>query len=193
MIKLDVKKVYDRIHWPFLLQVFTQYDFHPKFISWVISCTQHPQFALLLNGIPTQQFKPSRGLRQGCPLFPYLFVLYIEVFFNFLNFAIQNRLIKAYQSPRGGPMFLYIFFVDECSLVAQVVVRDAGCLKAIIDAYCSISSQAINLAMSQMIFSPATPRMIKDDIKRLIAISENRGMCTTIKKTFEEGSLLLYY
>ncbi|CAN6568827.1 unnamed protein product [Malus baccata var. baccata] len=69
-IKLDMHKAYDRVEWDFLMVVMEKLGFDSKWRSLILGCISSVNFAIILNGLPGTKFAPSRGLRQGDPLFP---------------------------------------------------------------------------------------------------------------------------
>uniref|UniRef100_A0A803Q2T5 Reverse transcriptase domain-containing protein n=1 Tax=Cannabis sativa TaxID=3483 RepID=A0A803Q2T5_CANSA len=98
-IKMDMNKAYDRLEWGFLKAVMERFGFSTHFINLVMCCVTTVSYSILLNGKPLKRFKPERGIRQGDPMSPYLFLLCNEVLSRLLSLeqdrakeAIENKL-----------------------------------------------------------------------------------------------------
>lgn len=74
-LKVDMSKAYDRVSWPFLMEILRCFGFGAKWCRWIYQCISTVSFSILLNGSPYGFFKPHGGLRQGDPLLAF-FICY---------------------------------------------------------------------------------------------------------------------
>ena len=102
-IKTDMSKAYDRIEWDFLREVLACFDFHDTWIGWVMECVFSVSYSFLINGAPQGLVLPSRGLRQGAPLFPYLFILCTEALSGLCIQTQANCSLQGIKVARNSP------------------------------------------------------------------------------------------
>ena len=79
LLFLDFEKAFDTVEWPFLQKTFQHFNFGPSIINWIKLCYSNIESCVLNNGWSTDFFKLERGVRQGCPLSTYLFILGVEI------------------------------------------------------------------------------------------------------------------
>lgn len=112
MLKVDLRKAFDSVRWDFLLSVLTALGLPPKFIGWIKECVCTPTFSISVNGHSDGFFKSSRGLRQGDPLSPYLFVLVMEVFSKLLHSRYDSGYIS-YHPKTSTLEISHLMFADD--------------------------------------------------------------------------------
>ena len=82
LVSLDFRKAFDSLEWPFMMRTLNIFNFGTSIQRWVSTFYTNIESAALNNGFLTNWFRPSRGVRQGCPLSPYLFILSAELMAN---------------------------------------------------------------------------------------------------------------
>ena len=90
-IKLDIKKAYDQMEWDFIMHCFQEIDFHPTWNKWIKECISSVSYWVIVNDEPHGLFTPTRGIPQGDPLSPYIFIICMEVLSLWLNNATANK------------------------------------------------------------------------------------------------------
>ena len=102
MIKLDVAKVYDKLNWEFMEKMLGAYGFSPNWVEWVMGLVSSPFFNILLNVSLTSTFQPSRGIRQGDPLSPFLFILMAEGLSCLIVAQVESGAIHRVKAHEGA-------------------------------------------------------------------------------------------
>ena len=118
------------------------------------------RFHIMWNGFPLSEVIPSRGIRQGDPLSPYLFILCLERLSIKLTEAVRNKKIHPLHF-RTGVHLSHLFFADDIFLFTQATAKDCTNLNRLLREFCAMSGQIISANKSRTWFSPRTPRQTK--------------------------------
>ncbi|XP_027166037.1 uncharacterized protein LOC113766004 [Coffea eugenioides] len=152
-VKLDMSKAYDRVEWGFLEAVMQKMGFNETWRSWIMSCISSVSYSFMINGEVKEYVIPQRGIRQGDPLSPYLFLLCSEGFTNLLQKAATDRRMEGMRISRQGPRLTHLFFVDDSLIFCKADYQNASELRRILQVYERGTGQLINLEKSSVIFS----------------------------------------
>ena len=93
-LKLDLSKAYDRVGWKFVRLLLIKIGVALEVVEWIMGCLQSTSFVVLTDGSPSKMFIPSRGLRQGFPLSPFIFLLVLEGMNRIIHKDKEYRTIK---------------------------------------------------------------------------------------------------
>lgn len=111
--KLDMSKAYNRVEWCFVENVMKRLGFNQRQIAMIMECVSTVSYSILTNAEPKSPIVPSRGLRQGDPLSPYLFLLCGEGLTSLLRRAENEQRIIGINICRRAPQMSHLFFADD--------------------------------------------------------------------------------
>ena len=121
ILSLDQEKAFDRVDWGFLRSTLVHMGFGSSFVSWVDLLYSGIRSSVLVNGYMSAPFWPTRGVRQGCPLSPLLYVISIEVLAANLRAHPDIVGLRLPHSP--DPLSALSLYADDTSIIVVF-----GCL-----------------------------------------------------------------
>ena len=125
-------------------------------------------YSILINEEPKGFITPSRGIKQGDPLSPYLFLLCAEGLSSLIRNAADTNKLKGIHSCRGGVRISHLLFADDSLLFCEAKLSETRQLMDILALYEAASSQAINRQKTTLFFSPNTSRREREEIQNLL-------------------------
>ncbi|XP_031100850.1 uncharacterized protein LOC116004818 [Ipomoea triloba] len=152
-IKLDMSKAFDRVAWPFLRAVLQRFGFSTYFINLIMNFLNATRLSVLVNGVSCGFFKPSRGVKQGDPLSPLLFILVSEALSRSLLLHYGSGLISPYETSFRCPIITHLGFADDIIIFANGGVNSLRNLSKVLKIYQQASGQKINSDKSFFITS----------------------------------------
>jgi hypothetical protein len=152
--KLDIEKAYDHVNWRFLLYMLRRCGFGEKWCSWIAHCISSASFSVLVNGTPAGFFSSSRGLRQGDPLSPFLFVIVMEALSKMLTVTVDRGLLSGFSVGARLPEAVsisHLLFADDTLVFCGANPDHLRYLRVLFLCFEAVSGLKINLAKSVLV------------------------------------------
>lgn len=159
-----MSKTYDRIEWCFISKMIRRLGFPDDIIFLVTDFISTVTYKPLINREPTSVIIPQRGLRQGDPLSPYLFIICVEGLSKVLNKVVSDGYISSAVVSYGGPCVSHLLFADDSLLFCAADKSESECILKILNNYEAVSGQCVNLDKMGL-FSP----LILSRLSRIIS------------------------
>ncbi|KAH9735402.1 putative ribonuclease H protein [Citrus sinensis] len=140
-IKVDLEKAYDRLSWDFIQDTLLETGLPTDFVHITMNCITTARMNVLWEGECTDDFIPSRGIRQGDPISPYIFVLFIERLSHGICHAVNMGEWKPIRLARHGTPLTLFFFADDLLLLAEASCDQAKVLNTVLDVFCTSSGE----------------------------------------------------
>lgn len=151
-IKIDLEKAYDRLSWDFIFSTLMETCMDKKLIDVIMSCIRSTSLAINWNGVPSEYFYPSRGIRQGDPLSPYLFVLGMNKLSHLTSDVVDGGEWDPISVSNGGPLISHLMFADYLLLFGEASVQQMKVIMSCLNTFCEASGQKVNIEKSQLYF-----------------------------------------
>lgn len=110
IVKLDLKKAYNCIEWPFVNKALEEWGFSNKVRKMIFNCISSVEYKVLVNLSSVRKVEPARGLRHGDPLSLYVFILYAEVLSRIM--VLDDR-IQGIKMCRNTPVISHLLYADD--------------------------------------------------------------------------------
>ncbi|KAL0439857.1 UNVERIFIED_CONTAM: LINE-1 reverse transcriptase [Sesamum latifolium] len=177
-IKVDIQKAYDSVSWDFILESLRIFNFPTRFIGWIEQCITIASFSVSLNGSIHGFFQGARGIRQGDPMSPYLFVMVMELWHVLLQLQVQQAPNFQYHWKCQGLGILNLCFADDVLIFGSGNTHSVSIIKDSLAEFVAMSGLHVNPSKSQIILSKSV-RSERQSILDLMG--------------FQEGTLIIKY
>ena len=175
-VQTDMSKAYDRLEWNFIRLVLERLGFHHKWINWLMQCICTVSYSFLLNGSAQGLVTPSRGIRQGDPLSPYLFILCSEVLSGLCLNAQSQGTLPGIRVALGSPRVNHLLFADDTMFFCRSDQKSCQELMLILRKYEEASGQKINTEKSAITFSRKISEEARTLTKQILNIQKEGGL-----------------
>ncbi|XP_073051339.1 uncharacterized protein [Primulina eburnea] len=184
ILKLDMAKAYDRVQWHFLFDVLRHFGFSERVLALVSACISHCHFSVNINGSLSGFFGSTRGLRQGDPLSPLLFVLGAEYLSRGLDRLYLQHPTLRYRSD-CDILISHLAYADDVIIFASGGTRGMQRLVDFLHHYENCSGQRVNAAKSSLILPPRCSGRLRSQLLRITGFAEGH-----LPLKFRQGSSL---
>ncbi len=146
ILSLDAQKAFDRVNWRFLFTTLQKFGFGESFINWIRALYTSPTATITTNGLISQQFTLHNGTRQGCPISPSLFAIFLEPLAASIR---QDNNIKGIRSLSTEHKI--ILYADDVLILLQEPHSSLQKCLSVIKSFSSLSNYSINLSKSTVL------------------------------------------
>jgi len=144
LFKLDISKAFDTVSWEYVLELLEHRGFSHRWRDWLSLLFRSAHSSVLLNGVPGERISHARGLRQGDPLSPYLFILAIDALQRILDIATEDGILSPLRG-RYAKLRLSLY-ADDAIIFLNLVQGEVAALFNILEQFGNASGLKLNLA-----------------------------------------------
>jgi hypothetical protein len=170
-LKIDMAKAYDRVEWSFLEAMMRKLGFDEGWVEKIMRCITSVSFSFNINGSTRGRVIPKRGLRQGDPLSPFLFLFCSDGLSSLLRNGERNGSITGVRFGRENIRVSHLLFTDDSLIFFRACVEEASAIVDCLDTYATASGQLINLAKSDVCFGKEIEEEAKGEIAATLRVN----------------------
>lgn len=159
--KIDIAKAFDTVHWSFLLNTLRAPNIPEEFIHWIEICVCTASFSVQINGELAEFFQSKRGLRQGCALSPYLFVICMNVLSHMIDKEAERGLV-GYHPRCKNILLTRLSFADDLMVFKDGTKCSIEGILRVFDDFAAISGMKISLEKSTLYIAGTTQNEEED-------------------------------
>ncbi|GKV29207.1 hypothetical protein SLEP1_g38153 [Rubroshorea leprosula] len=150
VFKADFEKAYDCVDWSFLDWMMESFGFGTKWRGWIMECLSTARISVLINGSPTKEFEVGKGLRQGDPLSPFLFLMIAEGLQGLVQRAVKEGMMHGIEIGKKGLSVSLLQFADDTIIMGRADAENIHTVKDILKWFELMSGLRINFSESSI-------------------------------------------
>ena len=171
LLKIDIQKAFDSVHWGFLQEMLEGLKFPPLFIKWIMACVTSVSFQVHINGKDYASFKGGKGLKQGDPLSPLLFVITMEYLSRLLKRMSGETGFRFHPAYRKFNL-THLIFVDDLILFSKADPFSLQQIMSVLHKFQSCVGLKTNFHKSQMVFGGASLQL-QQQCRGIVGLKES--------------------
>jgi len=150
VFKVNYEKAYDSVNWDFLYYMLRRLGFSDRWIQWIKGCLESASVFVLVNGSPTREFFPRKGLRQGDPLAPFLFLIVAEGLAGVARVVEEKKLINNLEVGKDKVKVNMLQYADDTLFFCEANAKSVFNIKAILQCFELSSGLRVNFGKSRI-------------------------------------------
>ncbi|GKC17685.1 RNA-directed DNA polymerase, eukaryota, reverse transcriptase zinc-binding domain protein [Tanacetum coccineum] len=167
IFKVDFEKAYDSVKWDFLDDVLNKFSFGNKWCKWIQCCLRSSRGSILVNGSPTEEFQFGKGLKQGDPLSPFLFILVMESLHISFQRIVDAGRFHGIKMGGGSVNLSHMFYADDAVFIGQWCESNITTLVHVLECFHKASGLRINMCKSKIMGVHVDGDMVKNAAKKI--------------------------
>ncbi|KAI3506473.1 hypothetical protein L1887_28832 [Cichorium endivia] len=160
LFKADFEKAFDSVNWCFLNDIMAQMGYGDKWRMWIMGCLRSARASILVNGSPTKEFSMEKGVRQGDPLSPFLFIMVMEGLNVVMKEARIKGLFTGIKIPHESLTISHLFYADDALFVGEWCKSNIKNLARILRCFFISSGLRVNFHKSKVFGVGVDPQVV---------------------------------
>ncbi|XP_028754982.1 uncharacterized protein LOC114714409 [Neltuma alba] len=166
-MKIDLEKAYDRMSWAFIHQTLLLAGLQGRICELIMDCITSVSVNVLWNGSKTEFSCTQRGLRQGDPISPYIFVLCMDRLSHLISDMVEEGRWRPIGLTREGPFISHLMFADDLLFFGEATKQQVQCMLDCLNSFCSASGEKVNLGKSSIFFSRNVKPQVRSSLRNI--------------------------
>ncbi|GJS46147.1 RNA-directed DNA polymerase, eukaryota, reverse transcriptase zinc-binding domain protein [Tanacetum coccineum] len=166
IFKVDFEKAYDSVRWDFVDTILKKFGFGDKWCKWIHSCLQSSRGSILINGSPTPEFQFFKGLKQGDPLSPFLFILVMESLHLSFQRVVDAGLFSGIKLDSSMSVS-HLFYADDAIFMGQWNQSNIDTIVRVLKVFHSASGLRINMKKSKLMGIAVDASRVEQAIRQI--------------------------
>ncbi|KAM0042735.1 putative RNA-directed DNA polymerase [Helianthus debilis subsp. tardiflorus] len=173
LFKIDFAKAYDIVNWNFVSSIMNQMGFPPKWCLWIHGILSSARSSVLINGSPTFEFPCHKGMRQGDPISPFIFLIVMEALSSMIRKASRVGALRGIVLPNDGPVLTHLLYADDCVIMGEWARNNIKNVALLLRCFHICSGLKINLKKSSL-FGVGVEDLVVEEMASMVNCSVGR-------------------
>lgn len=169
-LKVDLSKAFDRMDWSYIQGLLPMYGIPDQMVTWMMACITSATFTVILNGAGDGFFAPECGLRQGCSLSPYIFIMGMDLLSRALQHKSDTGALRGVRIARTAPALTSCIYADDLLLFGNATKPEAEQVMKTLYDFAAVSGQKVGPEKSSIWFSRATSLETQVDLAMIMSV-----------------------